>query len=443
MSRRPLRLLTPLAATLLMGTAAHGQDHGAHQHDHEAHGHDHEAHRHGHDHDRVGAGLADLRLSAALTVEGIYHNRVSGDEGSPDGFGHGEDHDEGHHEGNAGHEDHGHEHGLDEGFNLGHSELMLRGQTSLFEGQAVVSLTEDDVSLEEAFVATRALPHDLRIKAGRFLSEIGHVNSRHPHAWDFIERPLVNEYLFGDHGLREDGVQLTWSPSPHTTLGTEWLQGDGERLSRFDEGGSEARDSGPRLVTIFAKQRAALGDGQTLDYGASAGVNRQYVRLDDHGEHAHSLEGDSWFAGLDARYHYRSGRHGGQGDWTLGAEYFYTERDLTERVEHHHAWETRDDFTEQQDGAYVEAIYGVAPHWELGVRSEALGLTNETVHAHPSELESADASYRHSGQATWRFRDHAFLRAQLSQEDFAGQDESWVAMLQFNATFGHPAGHAH
>ncbi|TLF52353.1 hypothetical protein FEI13_05690 [Halomonas urmiana] len=272
MSRRPLHLLTPLAATLLMGTAAHGQEHGAHQHDHEAHGHDHEAHRHdrGHDHDRADAGLADLRLSAALTVEGIYHNRVSGDEGTPAGFGHGEGHDEGH----DGHDDHGHEHGFDEGFNLGHSELMLRGQTSLFEGQAVVSLTEDDVSLEEAFVATRALPHDLRIKAGRFLSAIGYVNSRHPHAWDFIERPLVNEYLFGDHGLREDGVQLSWSPSPHTTLGTEWLQGDGERLSRFDDGGSEARDRGPRLVTIFAKQRTALGDGQTLDYGASAGVNR-------------------------------------------------------------------------------------------------------------------------------------------------------------------------
>ncbi|WP_136246970.1 TonB-dependent receptor [Halomonas borealis] len=433
MPRHPFFALMPLSATVLMGAQsamAADHDHAAgHAHAHDAHG-THEPHE-----SRASSPLA---LSAALTLEGIYQSRVSGAEAVPAGFAGGHDEAGGH-----AHDHAGHNHGLEDGFNLGHSELALRGETALFEGVAMVALDEDDIHLEEAYLATRALPQGLRLKAGRFLSAIGHVNGRHPHEWNFVERPLVNEYLFGDHGLREEGVQLSWSPSPRTTLGTEWLQGDGQRFSRFDEGGREEQDSGPRLVTVYAKQRAELGEGQTLHYGASAGINRQYARFDGHGDHAHSVEGDSWFAGLDARYQHRSGRHAGQGDWSLGAEYFYTERDLAEWVEHHHAWERHDDFTERQDGAYVEAIYGIAPQWELGLRGEALGLTNEIVHGHPSELEKADTSYRHSGQATWRFRDHAFLRAQVSHEDFAGEDESWVAMLQFNATFGGHAGHAH
>ncbi|MGO2132716.1 MAG: hypothetical protein ACTH3D_07445 [Halomonas sp.] len=215
MSRRQFRLLTPLASAVLLSATAHGHDHDAHQHDHSSHDHgvhqhDHDSHQHDHDshqHGHADSAFAGLALSAALTVEGIYHDRFSGEESTPAGFGHGGAHDHGHN-----HDDHGHDHGFDEGFNLGHSELMLQGQTSMLEGQAVISLTEDDISLEEIFLATRALPHGLGLKGGKFLSDIGYINSRHPHAWNFIERPLFNEYLFGDHGLLDTGIQLTWSP---------------------------------------------------------------------------------------------------------------------------------------------------------------------------------------------------------------------------------------
>lgn len=454
MSSSTLRFLAPLAGALLLSPAAYGQnhhshDHHGHPHDHGAHVHDHSDHQHGHDddheHSGTGLSLAEPEFSAALTVEGIYHNRFSGNEYAPAGFGHGHDehsHDEHSHD-EHGHDEHGHEHGLDDGFNLGHSELMLQGQTSLLEGQAVVALSEDDISLEEAFIATRALPYGLRLKAGKFLSDIGYVNSRHPHAWDFIERPLVNEHLFGHHGLQDTGVQLTWAPGDQWVVGGELLQGQDEGLTRLDESGREARVSGPRLGTLFVKYRPALGESRHLELGASAGTNRQYVRVDDHGDHAHSAEGDNWFAGLDARFHHAAGRTAGHGDWQLGAEYFYTERDLQEQVQHHDHWHTHDAFTERQDGAYVEAVYGIAPRWELGLRSEALGLTNEVMGSHPSRMTSLDPSWRQSGQATWHLRDNIFLRTQVSHEDFAEQDDSWVAMLQFNATFGQHTGHAH
>ncbi|HAY10333.1 MAG TPA: TonB-dependent receptor, partial [Thauera sp.] len=108
-------------------------------------------------------------------------------------------------------------------------------------------------------------------------------------------------------------------------------------------------------------------------------------------------------------------------------------------------------YTEKQDGAYIEAVYGFAPRWEAGVRAEALGLNNKVVKFHPRALGEEDSSYRYSAQVTWRARETVFVRAQLTREDFAGQrahgseaavaqDGSWMFMLQLNALFGsHPA----
>lgn len=429
-------LVAPLASALLVAlpTYASNHSHSDHDHDHAAHGHDSADHDHDHGTEAHATAESGLAIATSLTLEGLYYNRFSGDESSPAGFGVG-GHEHGHGEAHG-----GHDHGFDDGFSLGHSEVALHGETALFEGQATISLSEEDISLEEAFLATRALPGGLRLKAGKFLSDIGYINSRHPHAWDFVERPLVNEYLFGDHGLLESGVQLTYSPNVRTVFGTELFQGGDEGLSRYDEGGFEERDSGPRVATLFAKHRPIMTDEHALELGLSTGWNRQYASVDDHGDHAHSLEGDNWFAGVDGRYHYHAGRPGGQGDWQVGSEYFYTARDVTEYVEHHHGWEARDDYNERQDGAYLEVIYGVAPRWEAGIRAEALGLTNKVVGSHPTSQVSEDTSYRYSGQATWHVHEDVFIRAQLSREEFAGQENSWVGMVQVNATFGH---HAH
>ncbi|MGO2133555.1 MAG: hypothetical protein ACTH3D_11790 [Halomonas sp.] len=186
-----------------------------------------------------------------------------------------------------------------------------------------------------------------------------------------------------------------------------------------------------------------LGEDQQFEIGASAGANSQYVRVDSHGDHAHSAEGDNWFAGVDARFHHNAGRSAGHGDWQLGAEYFYTERDLKEQVQHNDHWHSGDNFTERQDGAYVEAIYGIAPHWQVGLRGEALGLTNDVMESHPTQIVSEGTSWRQSGQVTWHVSEDVFLRAQVSHEDFAEQQDSWTAMLQVNATFGHHVGHNH
>ena len=368
----------------------------------------------------VGPLQADVLpdISISLILEGIYFNRLSKGVENPAGFGHGHDHDHGHGHG------HDHDHDLDEGFNLGHSELAIEARLGdWLDGVLMLGFDDRHVEVEEAYLRTLSLPAGLQLKGGKFLSDIGYINSHHNHDWDFVDRPLFSEFLFGHHGLQDVGMQLSYVPATpwYTRLGVEAFQGDGdEGVARFDGGIPVDQKSGPRLFTAFAKSGPDLGADHALQLGVSAGFLRDYARLEDHGAHGHALVGDGWFAGIDTVYRHYAGRSHGHGDWRVGGEYFLVSRNVDEYLQRNDGgWTRRSNYTERQDGMYLQAVYGFLPRWEAGLRAEALGLTNRVMDFHPTRLESLDASYRYAAQVTFRPIEPLFLRAQINYDDFA------------------------
>ena len=369
-------------------------------------------------------------LGISLILDGIHFSALRKGNEEPAGFGHAHDHGHGH--------GHGHDHGFNEGFNLGHSELAFEARLGdVLDGVVLIGFDSNHIELEEAYVMTRSLPAGWQLTGGKFLSEIGYINNRHSHDWNFVDRPLVNEFLFGDHGLQDIGLRATYIPPTawYTRFGLELLQGSGEGIDRFDSGVPVGRRDGPRIVTAFVKTGPDLGTDHAIQVGASAGYVAQYARLDDHGSHAHALEGDLWFGGVDATYKYDSGRLYGHGDWRITGEYFLAYRSVDEFIQQGHGdhptWRRRDNHSERQDGVYLEAVYGFMPRWQLGLRAEALGLTNRVTDFHPTAVVSRDASYRYSAQVTFRPIEPVFLRGQLSYSDFA------------TAEHNHDHGHSH
>ena len=69
---------------------------------------------------------------------------------------------------------------------------------------------ETVVELEEAFATTQALPYGLQLEAGHFLTEFGRINPTHPHAWKWIDQPVINTRLFGADGMRNPGFRVGW-----------------------------------------------------------------------------------------------------------------------------------------------------------------------------------------------------------------------------------------
>ena len=429
------------------------------------------------DRGRLTAGT-DFNPAISLILDGVYRNDFSGEVGDPPGFGGGHDHDHGH--------GHDHAHGIEEGMQLREAELTLTGTVDpYFDAVGVIGIHEGGgVDLEEAYIQTRALPGGLQLKAGKFLSDIGYINRQHIHDWDFVDQPLVMREIFGDHGLQDTGVQMTWlAPLPfYNQYGIEVLQGSNDGVARYsgsgshtiagydtDEDPSDARErsqidyglddhSGPRLVTAFSRFAPDLGFNHAARFGVSGGYASSWQDADEHGSGRVDVwDGDAWFAGLDAVYKYDSGRAYGHGNWTVQAEYFYRELDLDyeNRVpdewsnDAHAGFNIEDEWSQKarQDGFYLQALYGFAPRWNAGLRAEAVGLTNES--AEPDRdagaFEEFDTTYRYSAQVRFMPTEFSILRAQLNYKDLPDHDghdhDSWSFMLQYNISLGEHGAH--
>ncbi|RMG15928.1 MAG: zinc-regulated TonB-dependent outer membrane receptor [Deltaproteobacteria bacterium] len=71
------------------------------------------------------------------------------------------------------------------------------------------------VEVEEFYATTLALPWNLQMRIGKFLSRLGRINATHPHTWTFTDQPLAIGKFFGPEGNGGLGLEASWlSPLP-------------------------------------------------------------------------------------------------------------------------------------------------------------------------------------------------------------------------------------
>lgn len=174
--------------------------------------------------------------------------------------------------------------GRDQGLQLGHSDLTANGPvgTQLKAHLGAVLATHEgrlERGVEEAWLETTRLPGGLQVRAGRFASQIGYLNQQHPHADDFVERPLLYRAFFGGH-WNDDGLRLNWTaPTPfYLMLGLEALRG--KRL--VQEAVPPPRRLG--VTTFVLKTGADLGRSHSWQLGLSHVRNTREAVTEDHEE---------------------------------------------------------------------------------------------------------------------------------------------------------------
>lgn len=366
---------------------------------------------------------------------------------------------------------HGHhfgedEHGLENGFNLGESELVLSATvdpyldakfTGTFSGQG-------DVELEEAWLQTRMLPYGLKIKAGKFLSEIGYQNAQHKHAWDFSDQNLAYASLIGAEGFKDAGLQLTWlAPTPfYLLLGAEALEGSDQE--RFGSLVSEAdassviagssplpqQKSGPRIGTLFAKFGPDLGDSHALQLGLGYARAQQFQQVLDPNETALdgdelALDGHQQLYNANVVYKFDSVGEYGAGDLKVVAEYLRLKKDMdVSAAGASAALATGDSVSGTQDGYYVQATYGIAPRWTLGARYDETGATN-TLRAGSGPTADFRQSSRSSLALSFYPSEFSRLRLQVADGDIADEAGNKTRLKQvllgYNLSLGPHGAH--
>lgn len=327
------------------------------------------------------------------------------------GFGHVHAEDDHHHD---------HEHGFEQGLNLRHLELMFQADVDpYFKGWAIVAVDTHGAELEEAVILTTALPWGLQVKLGKFFSDYSRLNAQHAHEWNFVDAPLIQQLLLGDHGLNEKGIQLSWlAPTPfYLKLGVEALQGENEVAFEYHGDGPLPEHDAPRAFSGWLKAAPNLTGAHAMEFGvfAAQGVHQE-EHLGDQGHEdigSHYLDGHQRLWGADFVYKYTPGRAYGHGTVTLEGGYIAREKDL-DLVAHNNPERAHllgHALVETQDGAYLQCIYGFAPRWRAGIRGEVLGLTNKQTK--PSGASASfDESYRASAMIDWTLTEFSRLRVQ-------------------------------
>jgi len=357
------------------------------------------------------SAIVDLYYHADDSKEGISHvlEEMSG-------FGHVHSGEEEHH------------HGPDAGLNLRHLELQVSASVDpYFKGSAIAAVDTDGAEMETAEMETTALPYGLKLRGGKFFSDFGYINAQHSHQWDFVDQPLIYKLTLGDHGLNDKGLQLSWlAPTPFYLLaGVEAFQGDGESEQTFNYIGEDPLPThdGPRIGVGWLKVAPNVPGNHALQFGTFAATGKHQEEHDGNGDGTsdHWLDGDSSFWGGDLVYKYNAPQAYGEGDFVLQAEYFSRHKALEMVANDLVPTLVGNSRTDDQDGYYVQAVYGFLPRWRGGLRWEQVGLTNESD-LPDGTSENYGSSYRTGAMVDFTPSEFSRLRLQVNQGSYETAD---------------------
>jgi len=230
------------------------------------------------------------------------------------------------------------------GFNLNYAEVAMHSTVDpYFEAFANFHLHTDKFEIGEAFVQTRSLPYGLLVKAGKFKSNFGRINSKHQHSWHFDSQPIIYEALFGPDAISDAGVQVQYVAPTDTyiMIGAEALQGTNKR--------SFGEESGNNLYVGYIKTSIDIGDDLSVLGGVSVA----------HGKNTTKNTTDVY--GTDLTFRYQLGSYSSL-SWQ--SEYLYRTKNIGTT-------------TNRQDGLYSELIYQYNNNISTGIRYDAI-MKNDT-----------------------------------------------------------------
>ena len=314
----------------------------------------------------------------------------------------------------------------DRGLGLGESELALSANVdNLFYGALTAAIApEGGADVEEAYLQTLAMPHGLGIKAGRFFSGIGYLNSQHAHAWDFVDPPLAYRAMLGNQ-YGDDGVQLTWTAPTdlYVSLGGELFRGDA-----FPAGGNTGNDAG--TWTAFLHVGGDVGVSNSWSAGLS------HLRADatdrETGDGAELFSGDSKLSIADFVWKWAPNGNPYRTNFKFQSEYLWRSEDGEFNGFPYDA---------NQRGWYAQGVYQFLPRWRVGLRYDELHAGDPGAAFADSVLDPLGHTPRR-GSLMVDFANTEFSRLRLQYDRDESQptaEDEWY--LQYIMSLGSHGAH--
>ena len=330
------------------------------------------------------------------------------------------------------------------GFALGESELGLSASIDpWWRGALNLALHPDNtVSVEEGFVQTTSLGNGLALKAGRFFSGVGYLNSQHAHAWDFVDNPLAYQALLGTQ-YSDDGLQLHWlAPTDqYIELGAELGRG-----RSFPGGDNAANGAGMTALTLHTG--GDLGDSHNwragLSWLSAKASDQALTAMDTAGNMvSNAFSGTTRVWVLDGVWKWAPSGNATHTSFKLQGEYLHSTRSgsLTYDL---NGLNLTDAHRAAQSGWYLQGIYQFMPGWRVGLRSERLNPGTPDYGSNASWLSST--AYQ-PGKTTLMLdftpSEFSRLRLQLAQDKSREGVSDNQIFLQYQMSLGAHGAHSY
>ena len=286
------------------------------------------------------------------------------------------------------------------GFNLNYAEFGMHSVVGpYFDADAIFHLSPDSFEIEEAYITSKKLPANLKLKAGSFKSGFGRINAIHQHAQHFTEQPLVYEAMLGVEGIKDPGISLNWvaPTNNYLMLGAEALQGSNEL--------SFGKSSSNNLYVGYLKTGFDVGDSTSVLAGASVASGKT-----DNNRDSRLYGGELTLKHIIDSY----------SSLAWQSEYLYRDREDV-----------------KQAGYYTQLIYDKDSNWEFGLRYDALSKNSVNQ---PNDLK------KYAAIAQYKPFEFTKLRLQVDHDkskSFGGirRDENRM-LLEFLVETGAHGAHA-
>lgn len=340
------------------------------------------------------------------------------------------------------------------GFSVPNVELIFSGALQPWVTAEVRIVTfissegETEIELEEAFVRSLSLPAGLEVMAGQFFTPFGRINPTHPHAWAWLDQPVINSRVFGGDGMRGQGVTVALA------LPVAWA-------SRLSATAQNAR--GETMASFVGEEGETVG-GRPLGEHEVDGVDDLVTTLgwragvDLSPTLALRIGADAAFgpnaAGEDARTAIYGGHmalrwcadpHGQlrRGDVQMLAEVIARDYEVDAYTDDPDGMPASGDETDYANdtlrdlGLMAQFEVGLADQWSAGLRYEQATGRGDSVGGREAD-PSRDDRWRLSPLITWRPMEALRLRLQynLDHADHLEDDYAHTIWLGLDVVLG-------
>ena len=311
------------------------------------------------------------------------------------------------------------------GLSLAETELNASANVDdLFYGQLTAAFGADnEVGIEEAYIQTLALPYGFSLRAGRFKSAIGYLNSQHAHVWDFVDPPLAYRAMLNNQ-YADDGVRLTWlAPTDlFLELGSEVFRGDAFPASGAARGGFGS-------YTVFAHVGGDVG----VSHSWLAGLSRLSASAEDRDTDGLTFSGDNAVNIADLVWKWAPNGNPYDVNFKLQTEYLWGDESGTY---------TGIGATDvNRRGWYAQGIYQFRHGWRLGLRYDAVSSNHPGAAFAGTALDSAGHHpRRYTAMVDFANSEFSRIRLQYNRDDSGPSADNQV-FLQYQMSLGAHGAH--